>query len=119
MLKLDEEYYVRVDQTNFILMRKHKPTKAPIQGKQKETTETVIGFYASMPSLIKRYRTERMRGWIDSGKMDLDDLCERIVALDEILTKQMDKFNNLKFEPAPKRRKKNLDKCVDTQEEKT
>lgn len=112
MLKLDEEYYVRVDQMNFILLKKYKPTKAPTKGVAKDMAETVVGYYASIPTLLKRYRTERMRGWIDSGKMDLDDLCTRIVALDEILMKQMDKFDNLKFEPAPKRRKK-------TQEEKT
>lgn len=110
MLKLDDEYYVKTDALSFILMKKYRPTKDPIKGAKRETTESIVGFYATMAHLLNRYRTEKMREWIDSGKMDLKELCERIVEFDEKLMKQMKRFDNIELEPTPKRRKKTEDK---------
>ena len=57
--------------------------------KSKDESETVVGYYPNVAACINRYRTEQMRSWIAGEKMNLEQLCNRIIELDATLKKKM------------------------------
>lgn len=102
MLKLDDEYFITADQTNFVLTRKYKPTKDPIRGKARDVTETVLGYYGSVKNALMRYRQERIRDWVAHDRMDLAELVDRIVSMDDVLKNKLKRLE----EPPQKETKK-------------
>lgn len=90
MLKLDDEFFITADGTQFILKRRHKTEKELVAGrKAKEETDSIVGYYASVATAINRYRKEQMMNWVGNEKISLQQLCDRITELDAALKKKM------------------------------
>ena len=110
LIKLDDEYFVTADTRSFILNRRYKAEVPKNKNmKQKEMTESVVGYYSNMIHLINAYRKEQMLKWVGNEKLTLESLCDRINEVDAVLTKKLSRLQQMELgeDVKPRRRGKN------------
>ena len=110
LIKLDEEYFVTADTRSFVLNRRYKAeTPKNKNVKQREMSESVVGYYSNIVHLLNAYRKEQMLKWIAEEKLTLEKLCDRINEMDTALTKKLSKLQQIELgdDSKPRRRGKN------------
>lgn len=119
LIKLDEEYFVTADTRSFVLNRRYK-AEAPKNKnvKQREMSESVVGYYGNIVHLLNAYRKEQMLKWIGEEKLTLETLCDRINEMDTALVKKLSRLQQMELgdDVKPRRRGKNGTRGSDGEE---